>query len=215
MHCQDRSCSDETMIYCDQCEREYHVGCLRAQGRRLKNIPTGDWFCSKECSAIKSDFAKFVGRWHKIDKNVHWSIFHSSVPPHAKYLKAALAIFEECFDPIVNQRTWENQAEMMVKSSASIENNFKGFHTFVLRVGKLCVSAATIRIFGEHVAEMPLVATKFSHRNRGLCKLLMNSLENVLKKLVCLTLACKCKQYCYTNSALNYANSCEIAMQRV
>ena len=33
---------DRTMILCDQCEREFHVGCLRREGRcDLTQLPTG------------------------------------------------------------------------------------------------------------------------------------------------------------------------------
>lgn len=33
---------DRTMILCDQCEREFHVGCLRRDGRcDLTQLPTG------------------------------------------------------------------------------------------------------------------------------------------------------------------------------
>jgi PHD-finger len=42
-----------TVILCDQCEREFHVGCLHATGRaQLTELPDGDWFCSAECGAI-------------------------------------------------------------------------------------------------------------------------------------------------------------------
>ena len=32
-HFEKEGFSDHTVIICDQCEREYHVGCLRKQGR--------------------------------------------------------------------------------------------------------------------------------------------------------------------------------------
>ena len=36
---------DRTMILCDQCECEFHVGCLRKAGRcDLSQLPTGDSF---------------------------------------------------------------------------------------------------------------------------------------------------------------------------
>lgn len=44
---------DRTVIICDQCEREFHVGCLRSSGRAdLHELPEGDWFCSTECGVI-------------------------------------------------------------------------------------------------------------------------------------------------------------------
>jgi hypothetical protein len=45
-----------TIIICDQCEREFHIGCLKNEmGIDLAAIPDGDWFCSNQCTAIRSD----------------------------------------------------------------------------------------------------------------------------------------------------------------
>ncbi|KAK6926698.1 Zinc finger, PHD-finger [Dillenia turbinata] len=45
----------KTVILCDQCEREYHVGCLRDHGMDdLKELPVGDWFCCTDCNNIHS-----------------------------------------------------------------------------------------------------------------------------------------------------------------
>lgn len=45
--------SDRTMIVCDSCEREYHVGCLRECGySALEELPAGEWFCSQTCFHI-------------------------------------------------------------------------------------------------------------------------------------------------------------------
>jgi predicted GNAT family acetyltransferase len=45
--------------------------------------------------------------------------------------------------------------------------------------GDEIISAATIRLFGKKVAELPLVATRFSHRRQGMCRLLLTTLEQV------------------------------------
>lgn len=42
-----------TVLICDQCEKEYHVGCLKIHGMDdLKEKPEGDWFCCSKCIAI-------------------------------------------------------------------------------------------------------------------------------------------------------------------
>lgn len=42
-----------TMMLCDQCEREFHVGCMTAHGiATLDGLPEGDWFCSEACGKI-------------------------------------------------------------------------------------------------------------------------------------------------------------------
>ncbi|KAJ8426530.1 hypothetical protein Cgig2_022537 [Carnegiea gigantea] len=44
---------DRTVIICDQCEKEYHVGCLRVGGRcDLKELPKDKWFCCNDCERI-------------------------------------------------------------------------------------------------------------------------------------------------------------------
>ncbi|XP_020581089.1 uncharacterized protein LOC110025141 [Phalaenopsis equestris] len=42
-----------TVIICDQCEIEYHVGCLKDHGMAdLQVLPKGEWFCRPDCSRI-------------------------------------------------------------------------------------------------------------------------------------------------------------------
>ena len=42
-----------TMMLCDQCEREFHVGCMAVAGMKtLSGLPEGDWFCSAACGKI-------------------------------------------------------------------------------------------------------------------------------------------------------------------
>ncbi|KAL8492647.1 hypothetical protein ACS0TY_024005 [Phlomoides rotata] len=44
-----------TVILCDQCEKEYHVGCLKnCKLADLKKLPNGKWFCSTSCKWIYS-----------------------------------------------------------------------------------------------------------------------------------------------------------------
>jgi N-acetylglutamate synthase-like GNAT family acetyltransferase len=44
-----------TMLICDQCEKEYHVGCVeKAQNIVIDRLPKGEWYCGKECSMLQS-----------------------------------------------------------------------------------------------------------------------------------------------------------------
>ncbi|KAL8509539.1 hypothetical protein ACS0TY_016668 [Phlomoides rotata] len=44
-----------TVILCDQCEKEYHVGCLKnCKLADRKKLPNGKWFCSTSCKWIYS-----------------------------------------------------------------------------------------------------------------------------------------------------------------
>nr|GMD94915.1 increased DNA methylation 1 isoform X1 [Ipomoea batatas] len=42
-----------TVILCDQCEKEYHIGCLKKHKiADLKELPEGKWFCCTDCQRI-------------------------------------------------------------------------------------------------------------------------------------------------------------------
>ena len=50
-----------TVIICDQCEKEYHVGCLKEHNlHNLEELPAGKWFCSTSCSDIHSSLVNLV-----------------------------------------------------------------------------------------------------------------------------------------------------------
>lgn len=50
-----------TMMLCDQCEREFHVGCMAAGGvAALEGLPEGDWFCSAACGRTHGLMRSFV-----------------------------------------------------------------------------------------------------------------------------------------------------------
>lgn len=118
---------DRTVILCDQCEKEYHVGCLRDSGLcDLKEIPREKWFCCDGCSRIHvflqssvstgaqlipTSLSDIISRKHKekglfidgVANCIQWRILSgkSRYPEHLPLLSRAAAIFRECFDPIV------------------------------------------------------------------------------------------------------------------
>ncbi|KAG2285447.1 hypothetical protein Bca52824_045051 [Brassica carinata] len=50
-----------TIIICDQCEKEYHIGCLSSHNIvDLKELPKGNWFCSMDCTRINSTLQKLL-----------------------------------------------------------------------------------------------------------------------------------------------------------
>ncbi|KAA8518666.1 hypothetical protein F0562_016140 [Nyssa sinensis] len=52
-----------TVILCDQCEKEYHVGCLKKHKMAdLKELPKGKWFCCMDCRRIYSALQNLVTR---------------------------------------------------------------------------------------------------------------------------------------------------------
>ncbi|KAG1338027.1 hypothetical protein COCNU_04G003330 [Cocos nucifera] len=61
--------------------------------------------------------------------------------------------------------------------------NFQGFYTMLLERGDEVISVATFRVYGEKVAEMPLVGTCAQYRRQGMCRLLLDELEKLLSSL--------------------------------
>lgn len=56
-----RDFGPRTMMLCDQCEREFHVGCMSAAGMAtLEGLPEGEWFCSPGCGKIHGVLRKHV-----------------------------------------------------------------------------------------------------------------------------------------------------------
>jgi N-acetylglutamate synthase-like GNAT family acetyltransferase len=61
--------------------------------------------------------------------------------------------------------------------------NFRGFYTVLLERNDELIAVANVRVFGDKVAEIPLVGTRFLFRRLGMCKILMDELEKQLMNL--------------------------------
>ncbi|XRB05405.1 PHD-type domain-containing protein [Pycnococcus provasolii] len=203
--------SDEVMLLCDQCEREFHIGCLNAQcgqpnlapygqGQRITALPEGTWFCSPQCTDINRGLdamcatglqtleipcsSSAAGTSSSSSRTkVTYRLLHGLHERHdgdAKRLQAALDLMREGFNPIIEPRTGQDLVPRIV-SAAAPENT--GFRTLCVYVGRELVSAACIRVFGTMAAELPLVATKYAHRGKGLCRITVHIIETMLLEL--------------------------------
>lgn len=54
----------------------------------------------------------------------------------------------------------------------------------VLEMNDDLISVAPLRVHGDKVAEVPLVGTRAQYQRRGMCRLLMNELEQVCSDLL-------------------------------
>ncbi|GMJ02566.1 hypothetical protein like AT5G58610 [Hibiscus trionum] len=100
-------------------------------------------------------------------------------------LRAALEVMHECFEPSEAVETGRDLVEDVIFSRVSKLKrlNFRGFFTVILEENDNLVSVATVRVYDNRVAEMPLVATKHGQRHRGMCRVLVDELEKNLLKL--------------------------------
>ncbi|KAI3793681.1 hypothetical protein L1987_36301 [Smallanthus sonchifolius] len=198
---------DRTVMLCDQCEKEYHVGCLRESGRcDLKALPSNKWFCCDHCdlihgaiqdvvvngaTVISGSVMSTINKKH-IEKGIvsgtpneiRWRMLSgkSRYPEHLPLLSRAAAIFRECFDPIV-AKSGRDLIPVMVYGRNISGQEFGGIYCVVLMVGSVVVSAGLLRIFGREVAELPLVATARQHQGKGYFQALFFCIEELLLSL--------------------------------
>ncbi|GLJ11266.1 hypothetical protein SUGI_0149860 [Cryptomeria japonica] len=198
----DPECFTElTVLFCDQCECQYHVGCLYDQGMpKLDSCPKGNWFCSERCSMIFSQLRGLVGMVNPLGvEGLSWMLLRSTEEDHESFdqtsveataehhskLFVALSVMQECFTPIIESRTKKDLVEGLIFNRGCDRNllNFRGFYTMILEKGDELISVATVRIHGQRVAEMPLIGTRIKYRRKGMCRLLVKELEKLLHSL--------------------------------
>ncbi|KAB1225748.1 hypothetical protein CJ030_MR1G029250 [Morella rubra] len=187
---------DGSLHTCNQCEHKYHIGCLRNRGEdRLQTCPEEKWFCCKKCAQILLGLQKILGKPLPVgEDNLTWKLLKPMTPDthdvealsenHSK-LNVALEVMHECFEPIKESRTQRDLVEDVIftRGSELKRLNFRGFYTVLLERDDEIIAVATVRIHGEKVAEIPLIATRVRYRRRGMCRILMNELEKMLMEL--------------------------------
>ncbi|KAE8731313.1 PHD finger transcription factor [Hibiscus syriacus] len=122
-----------------------------------------------------------------VGNNLTWTLLKSDHHAHVhgmkssaekenqSRLRAALEVMHECFEPSESVETGRDLVEDVIFNRVSKLKRLdsKGFYTAVLEENDDLVSVATLRVYDNRVAEMPLVATRFRHRRRGMCRALV------------------------------------------
>ncbi|XP_022981896.1 increased DNA methylation 1-like isoform X1 [Cucurbita maxima] len=198
------SSSFSDALKCSQCEQKYHGQCLKE-----KDIDYGVesliWFCSESCHKIYTGLQSQLGSINQFADGFSWMLLrciHSdqkilSTPRLAMMaecnsrLVVALTIMEECFLSMVDPRTGIDMIPHLVYSweSSFPRLDFHGFYTVILEKDDVLLCVASIRVHGAEVAEMPIIATCSKYRRQGMCRRLLNAIEQMLlsfkvKKLV-------------------------------
>lgn len=86
----------------------------------------------------------------------------------------------ESFDPIIDVVNGVDLMPLMIYCQSYRDWDYCGCHTLLLRHEGQPVAAATMRCFGAHLAELPLIATKLTARRQGHAKVLMQAFEELL-----------------------------------
>lgn len=203
---------ERTVILCDQCEKEYHVGCLRSQWQiDLKELPEGEWFCCSSCSEIRSSLDKIISdgaqllsqsdvdiirkkhetRGLSMDTNtdLRWRLLAGRIATEDGnlLLSAAVPIIHQSFDPIIEVHTGRDLIPEMVNGRRPKDGmpgqDYSGMYCAVLTLGSTVVSAALLRVMGGGVAELPLVATSRDLQGLGYFQALFSCIERMLISL--------------------------------
>ncbi|KAL8089919.1 uncharacterized protein LOC141697116 [Apium graveolens] len=201
--------NEGTVIYCDQCEREFHVRCLKEHNiADLKELPTEKWFCCTGCSNIYSvldnmvavgdtklsdSLMNLIKRKYEEkssqsfgDLDIKWRLLLGKMASDEtrNLLSSAVSIFHEQFNPIANSNTRDlDFIPRMVYGGRAGDQEFGGMYCAILTVNSSVVSAGLFRIFGQEVAELPLVATGSNYQGLGYFQSLFSCIENLLGSL--------------------------------
>ncbi|XP_027941263.1 uncharacterized protein LOC114195068 [Vigna unguiculata] len=187
-------------LTCIQCERKYHVGCLKNREKDKSRRYMENWLCGEECEQIYAGLQSLLGKPLIVGpNNLTWTLeklnnsessdvgssLNDLLAEKYSKLSVALSVMHECFDPLKNPFTGRDIIDDVIFNSRSELNrlNFQGFYIVLLEQNEELISVATIRVFGQKVAEVPLVGTRIQYRRLGMCRILMNELEKNLMQL--------------------------------
>ncbi|KAL5723982.1 ribosomal 40S subunit protein S18B [Ranunculus cassubicifolius] len=198
-HCKCKFCNtfQDSLLTCKQCERKFHEFCTRDSDVNL--ICTNRFFfCGDNCKHIFKELNDMIGSSRLLENGLSWSLNHrlDDISKEGIYrqtrrvtcnskLAVALQVFEECFDPIYDPRTGFNMIRGVVYNIGSNLNrfNYRGFYTAILEERDEIICAASIRIHGTKLAEMPYIGTRSIYRCQGKCHTLLDAIENTLCRL--------------------------------
>lgn len=194
----DNETSSVAALKCVQCEHKYHEECVREKGMEADLVSSATWFCGESCKEVHLGLQSQIGIMNPIADGFSWTLLkciHGDQKVHSAQrlvalkaecnlkLAVALTIMEECFLPMVDPRTGIDMIPHVLYNWGSefARLNYEGFYTLILERDDVILCAASVRIHGVKVAEMPLIATCSKYRRQGMCRRLMDAIEEMLK----------------------------------
>ncbi|KAL4342454.1 hypothetical protein GQ457_08G026060 [Hibiscus cannabinus] len=192
-YCVCKYCGSATRILneCSQCDKPYHAKC---GGEKLELMnPASTLFCGKTCRK------RMVGVRNYLEDGLSWTLVQRRGQPwtvscaNDEYTRVecnskiatAWQVMNECFLSTIDRHTRANILQSIVYNCGSnfTRINYSGFYTAVLEKGDEMISAASIRVHGKMLAEMPFIGTRGRYRRQGMARVLYNCIENFLCSL--------------------------------
>ncbi|GJS71009.1 zinc finger, RING/FYVE/PHD-type, acyl-CoA N-acyltransferase, Jas TPL-binding domain protein [Tanacetum coccineum] len=184
---------DNDLIKCAQCEHHFHISCINKLGFHIQVCADdAKWLCTENCERIYLGLTEIRGKVIPLKgNNLNWSLLkcdendtdvYELTKSYSKLMKA-LDVMHECFKPVKHTLSDKDMIEDVIFSRVTKRSNFEGFYTAVLEKNDEIITVVTLRIRGYKVAEIPFVATTFSYRGLGMCRILMDEVERMIRGL--------------------------------
>ncbi|KAG6788727.1 hypothetical protein POTOM_004804 [Populus tomentosa] len=191
------------LICCEKCWSTSHLKCMGLEvnhwqclvsNKELDLNASGETSaCDSHCGEVYEKLQSLVGVKHELEGGFCWTLLQRMEPDNLDFKdlhlitecnsKIALAweVLDECFTTIIDRHTQINVVQSVAYSRGSNLNriNFRGFYTAILEKNDDIISAATIRVHGTDLAEMPFFGTRHLYRQNGMSRMLLVTLESV------------------------------------
>ncbi|KAJ6946979.1 increased DNA methylation 1 isoform X1 [Populus alba x Populus x berolinensis] len=185
--------NDKDLPTCVQCDKKYHWQCLVSNKELDLNASGETLACDSHCGEVYEKLQSLVGVKHELEGGFCWTLLQRMEPDNLDFkdlhlitecnskISLAWEVLDECFTTIIDRHTQINVVQSVAYSRGSNLNriNFRGFYTAILEKNDDIISAATIRVHGTDLAEMPFIGTRHLYRQNGMSRMLLVTLESI------------------------------------